>query len=198
MTINSLRGAIKQRVIAQHKYAPALYNLSLKSKRKQPFICIITPVFDPALDSLKNLVTDLKKQSFGSFIHIVVSNGSSDRVKKYFDKISKQDKRFLYDEISHDKTLSFESILSNSGKRREYALKKYSAQWFHFLDSDVRITDKDYFAKLFMAQKLNKTNLLLVKTFYHGRVYPLQPLNKEGHITISNYIFSDLFDTVGR
>ena len=187
----SLRDTIKNAVIGSHKHANLLEAVSFYDKKKEPFICIVTPIFDPALDSLKKLIKDLQHQSFGSFIHVMVSNGKSDEIKNYIKKINKYDNRFIYEQTNHKKTPNFASILSNSGQRRDYILKKYDANWFHFLDADVRVNDRTYFAKLFMAQKFYKTNILLVKTHYHGKVYPLDPINKEGHITISNYVFSN-------
>jgi dTDP-4-amino-4,6-dideoxygalactose transaminase len=187
----SLRETVKNKIIARYKYANLINSISLQSSKKMPFICIVTPVFDPALDSLKKLIKDLQQQSFGSFIHILVSNGKSEEIENYIKKINKTDARFIYEQTSYIKTSSFSSILSNSGQRRDYVLKKYNASWFHFLDADVRVNDKSYFAKLFMAQRFYKTNILLVKTQYHGKVYPLDPINKEGHITISNYVFSN-------
>lgn len=187
----SLRESFKNALIGSNKYAGLLRSASFSNKKKEPFICVVTPVFDPALESLKKLIKDLQHQSFSSFIHVLVSNGKSEEIKNYIKKINKNDERFIYEQTSYKKTTDFASLLSNSGQRRDYILKKYNANWFHFLDSDVRVNDRSYFAKLFMAQKFHKTNLLLVKTQYHGKVYPLYPINKEGHITISNYVFSN-------
>ena len=50
---------------------------------EEPFLCIITPVFDPCLKSLEGLITDLQKQSHGNFIHVSIANGKEPKIHAY-------------------------------------------------------------------------------------------------------------------
>ena len=51
-----------------------------RTARRRPFLCVITPVFDPARASVELLIEDLMRQTFGDFVHVMVSNGSSPEV----------------------------------------------------------------------------------------------------------------------
>ena len=66
---------------------------------EEPFLCIITPVFDPCLKSLEGLITDLQKQSHGNFIHVSIANGKEPKIHAYIESVRMYDKRFVYDEI---------------------------------------------------------------------------------------------------
>ncbi|MEI8339000.1 MAG: DegT/DnrJ/EryC1/StrS family aminotransferase, partial [bacterium] len=172
-----------------HKYANLLDSFENKNK-SEPTFCIITPVFDPAFISLKKLIIDLKGQTYKNFIHVLVSNGNSPLIESYVAKLNKTDDRFIYVETIQELTVSFEEIMVNSGKRRDFCLQYFNAKWYHFLDTDTHITENSYLAKLYVVQKLITTNIMLVKTKYHGTTYPIDPIDVEGHITIVNYCFS--------
>ena len=58
-----------------------------------PFFCIVTPVYDPTLESLKLLIKELQGQTFGNFIHVMISNGKSKAIESYVNNIRISDKR---------------------------------------------------------------------------------------------------------
>lgn len=159
-----------------------------------PFLCIITPVFDPAYDSLCKLVAELQLQSYGDFRQIMVSNGPSPMIKEFALDIGRTDPRFTYDEIAHEIINSPIEILMNLGKRREYCLKKYQAARFAFLDADVQINDKDYFLKLHQAHQEIKRDVLITLTRIYEAdkeiILPIFPIML-GHVDMANYTFSN-------
>lgn len=160
-----------------------------KKKTREPFLCVITPVFDHALGSVKKLVKDLKSQTFNNFIHILISNGESPQIKRFIEEVNKKDKRFIYDELELEVTPDYKKILENLGKRRDYSLLKYKAKRYIFLDADIEVVDKNYFAKLFSFHYLTGKDVLVTKTDNFGQILPKHPV-KYGHIDMANYSFS--------
>lgn len=158
-----------------------------------PFLCVITPVFDPAYESLGKLVAELKRQTYGSFMHVMISNGPSPRIKEFVAAINGQDPRFIYDEIAEEKLDSAVEILVNLGKRRNYCLKKYTAERYLFLDADIKIIDDDYFLKLFRAHQEVRRDILITLTRARekGRdiILPIFPI-RLGRIDMANFSFS--------
>lgn len=160
---------------------------------KFPFLCVITPVFDPAYESLCKLTTELKNQTYGRFIHVMISNGSSPKTRELVCELNRRDLRFIYDETGEEITNSAVEILVNIGKRRNYCLKKYSAERYVFLNADTKLTDNDYFLKLHRAhQDTQRDVLVTLSKIYQGGeelTLPIFPI-KLGHIDIMNYSFS--------
>jgi hypothetical protein len=160
---------------------------------KIPFLCVITPVFDPAYDSILKLISELKSQTYGQFIHIMISNGPSSAIKNLVMELNKEDRRFIYDEIPEENLNGSLELLINLGKRREYCLKKYNAERYVFLDADVKLIDDNYFLKLYEAhQKVNRDILItLIKIIDQGKevILPIFPITC-GHIDMANFTFS--------
>ena len=157
------------------------------------FLCIITPVFDPAYESVCKLVNELNSQTYRDFFQVLISNGSSPRIKELVFDINRKDSRFIYDEIAEEITNNPVEILINIGKRREYCIKKYNAERYMFLDADVKLVDNDYFLKLYRAhQEIDRDILMTLTKYYHQEgetVLPIFPII-HGHIDIANYTFS--------
>lgn len=171
-----------------------LFPISLVSqsfeKREIPFLCIITPIFDPALPSLKKLFQELRNQSFEQFIHVCVSGGESPKVQRYIESITKDDSRFIFTSIPFKKSKNWKDILINIGKRRTYAFKNYRAERYMFLDADSSMPDKNFIAKLALIHRLIYKDVLITQTAYSdGTVLPFFPINL-GRIDITNYIFT--------
>jgi hypothetical protein len=158
-----------------------------------PFLCVITPVFDPAYNSVKKLVAELQSQTNGDFFQVLISNGPSPKIKRLVEDLNKQDSRFLYDEIKKEKLKDSIELLVNLGKRREYCLKRYDAERYLFLDADIKLVEKDYFLNLQKAHNEARKDVLLtsVKMVVAGNEtnFPVFPI-KYGHIDIANYSFS--------
>lgn len=158
-------------------------------RRRRPFICVITPVFDPAQEALILLVNGLRQQSLGNFIHVMVSNGPSPAVREFVERETAGDDRFIYDEIPEEAITGVESLISNLGSRRRHALGKYQASRYVFLDADVRLLDNDYFAKLYLAHRLSGNDVILTGSRNYERHLPAFPI-RLGNIDMSNYSFS--------
>lgn len=156
------------------------------------FLCIITPVFDPALEAVRKLVSELQSQTYGSFFQVMISNGLSPRIKEFVIDLRIKDARFIYDEIEEEIINNWRELLINLGKRREYCLKKYNAERYVFLDADIKLIDNDYFLKLYKAHKEIKRDVLitLIKILHAGGELslPIFPMTC-GHIDLANFSF---------
>ncbi len=93
--IPNLKKFTKGKLLSLHYLANTASKLN-KNKKGEPFLCIITPVFDPSLISLKKLINDMKQQKLKDFIHVVVSNGASPKIEKYITALHSKDSRFVY------------------------------------------------------------------------------------------------------
>lgn len=189
MAFSKTRQNIKKKLLAFHKLTLILRKLESKNP-EEPFVCIITPVYDQSLTSLKKLIKDLKKQSLDDFKHILISNGPSPDIEMYIKQINITESRFEYIELDFTPTPNFASLMSNLGMRRDYCLKNYSAKRYLFLDADVHIIDIDYFSKLYFSHITTNKEILVVSCIYHGFKLPMHPINKEGLIQIGNYCIS--------
>lgn len=174
--------------------------MAISEKRKPPskkagikgsaFLCIITPVFDPALEAVRKLVDELQSQTYGNFFQIMISNGPSPRIKEFVSDLRKKGGRFIYDEIEEEIINNSRELLINLGKRREYCLKKYNAERYVFLDADVKLIDNDYFLKLHKAHKELKRDVLITLVKMGGELtLPIFPI-RYGRIDMANFSFS--------
>jgi len=164
----------------------------------QSFLCIITPIFDPALEPAKLLIRALQNQSLGDFCHILISNGESPQTKQFVQDL--KDSRFIYDEIPFQPistTVNGDSavrdLVCNIGQRREYCLKKYDSKRYLFLNADLKILDDGYFEKLFQAH--SEADVLVTQIINRagrgglGSILPRQPIHL-GRIDASNFSIS--------
>jgi dTDP-4-dehydro-2,3,6-trideoxy-D-glucose 4-aminotransferase len=155
--------------------------------RRRPFLCVITPVFDPARASLALLIEDLRRQTFGDFVHVMVSNGASPDVAALIAGCA--DGRFVYDELPARETPDAISLLVEIGRRRRHALAAHAAERYVFLDADAQIVDERYFARLYVAHALSGRDLILALVRYYDRVLPEFPI-APGRIDMANFTFS--------
>lgn len=188
MLVSKIKQSTKKKVLAFHKPLNLIHSTSRNTT--EPTFCIITPIFDGALDSLKILIKDLQNQTHQSFIHIVISNGPSNKVKKFILNLHKTDPRFIYVEHKYTPTKDYISLMKNSGVRRDYCLQNFNAKRYIFLDADVGIIDKEYFSKLHFADVIFRKDIIVTNVDYHGTILPIHPATEEGQISIANYSFS--------
>lgn len=162
--------------------------------QSEPFLCIITPVFDPALRSLKGLVGDLQKQTNRNFIHINIANGKEKKILKYIDEVRLSDKRFVYDEIpfddSYQKSKSVNDLLIINGIRRNTVMQKYDATLYLNLGADFRITDEKIFEKIENYYLETKKDIILLESLVKKTKYPIHPINKHRHIDLTNFCYT--------
>lgn len=153
----------------------------------QPFLCIITPIFDPSLVCVTLLIKGLKQQSFRDFIHVCISNGLSPHIKNLIESL--KDPRFIYDEIPFEYLIYSDQLIANLGKRREFCLKKYDADRYTFFDVDLKLLKNDYFRQLKAKHDASQVDVILASTKNGTSVYPRQE-HSLGQIDIANYTFS--------
>ena len=154
----------------------------------EPFLCIITPTFDPALDSAKCLISDFQNQTFGNFCHVLISNGESPLTKQFIDEL--QDDRFIYSEVPFRPASTQKDLVCSISERREYCLKKYNAERYLFLNADLMILDNEYFDKLYQAHP--EADILITQVrprLNRGSILPKYPI-RLGRIDASNFSVS--------
>lgn len=160
----------------------------------EPFLCIITPVFDPALKSLKGLIDDLQKQTNRNFIHVNIANGKEEKIYKHIETVRLSDKRFVYDEIPFDKryqtSKSVYDLLMINGIRRNTVMQKYDAKLYLNLGADFRITDEKIFKKIEDYYQQTHKEIILLESLVKKVVYPIHPINKHRHIDLTNFCYT--------
>lgn len=150
-----------------------------------PKFCIITPIFDKAIDSALLLIKDLKNQTFQNFQQIFINNGES-KIKELLKEVN--DERFVYTEYPYEETDSVQKLIANIGKRRNYCLKAFEADRYFFFDADLLITDINFLQEICKIH--NKADIIISKMIIEPLgIYPKLPI-KKGSIDIGNYSFS--------
>ncbi len=158
-------------------------------RRAHPFFCVITPVHDGSLSSLSKLVQDLRQQSFGHFVQVMVSNGPSPAIAEFAAGLGSEDSRFVYDEYPGEPTDDVRSLVANLGRRRQYALERYEADRYLFLDADLKLLDRGLLAKLYLAHRLGGRDVIIVRVKLHDLNLPVLPIVL-GRIDMANFSFS--------
>lgn len=169
-----------------YPFAPQFYQTH---RTTLPFLCVITPTFDPALPSLKALITDLQQQTLPDFLHVMVSNGPSPKTKRYLQKLVNSDPRFIYVEIPTAPQKTWQQLQVNLGKRKNYALKHFMAERYVFIDADSSITDSHFIARLFLAHYFLHKDILVARIRHRGAILPQFPV-RPGTIDMCNFTFS--------
>lgn len=159
---------------------------------EDPFLCVITPIFDGAIEALELLINALKKQTMKDFIHIMISAGPSEKSHNLIKSFN--DPRFMYEEYAKPETKDAEGLIASLGERRTYCFKKYKAHRYVCLDADLKIKSDDYFLRL--QQHHPDADILITKVWVwppkiNGppTVFPKYPLAKGG-LDLSNFSFS--------
>lgn len=164
---------------------------------EEPFLCIITPVFDPCLKSLEGLIRDLQKQSQTNFIHISIANGKEPKIHQYIENIRLTDKRFVYDEIPFNSIYRdsglVEDLLITNGIRRNFVMAKYDATMYLNLGADFKITDEKIFERLTNHYAETKKDIILLESKVNAKTYPIYPINKHSFIDLTNFCYTKKF-----
>ncbi len=159
-------------------------------KHSRPFLAVISPVFDPGLTSLELLIKDLQRQTFTDFIHVSVSNGESPKIKKFIAKLSKGDPRFQYKEFPEEAAQNAKELFINICRRRSWALKKVSTDWYFLCDMDLQFIDPHFFETLHETVTQYQPEVIIHRLYYKKNIIlPLKPLT-QGNIDLANYSFS--------
>ena len=154
-----------------------------------PFLCLVTPIFDGASKAIELLCKEIQEQTEQDYIHVMISNGESPVCK---DFISSLPERFIYCETPKKQLANPKQLLIDLGHRRNFVFKNFDAQRYICIDADLKITDKDYFKYLRLHH--NQAEILVIKainptpTSNQGYL-PRFPLTK-GRIDLSNFSFT--------
>ncbi len=154
-----------------------------------PFLCVITPIFDPALPSLKLLIKDLQQQNFPDFIHVLVSNGPSPQCNKYLTQLASMDSRFRYVELKKAPERTWQQLQVNLGARKNYCLTHFDAERYVFIDADSSITNRSFIAQLYLSHQILRKDILVPQIRLRGRILPEFPV-RMGSIDMTNITFS--------
>ncbi len=136
----SVKHAIENRAAIYEKWiranepdADALRQQRVASQRfkYQPTISIITPVFNPPVDVLEELIKSVTTQTYPHFELCLGNFGDSVTVKKLLDKYGDQDARIKVYEFSENK-----GIAENSNS----ILEKVTGEFTGLLDHDVTLS----------------------------------------------------------
>lgn len=161
---------------------------------EEPFLCIITPVFDPCLKSLEGLINDLQLQSYRNFIHVSIANGKETKIHNLIEQVRINDKRFVYDEIPFDNNYKdsglVEDLLIINGKRRNFVMTKYDALMYLNIGADFKLTDNQIFEKLHKTHMETRKDIIILESEVDGKSYPLYPINKHRHVDLTNFCYS--------
>ncbi|HRN85887.1 MAG TPA: hypothetical protein PKU78_02420 [Candidatus Dojkabacteria bacterium] len=160
----------------------------------EPFLCIITPVFDPCLKSLKGLIADLQYQTYENFIHVSIANGKEPKIHNLIEHVRINDKRFVYDEIPFDNSYKDSGLVENlliiNGKRRNFVMSKYDALMYLNIGADFKLTDNQIFEKLHNTHMETRKDIIILESEVAEKKYPLYPINKHRHIDLTNFCYS--------
>lgn len=147
-------------------------------------IDLLTLVFDEAIPSLKLLAKELFQQTYHDWCWILCSNGPSEKLAKFVETL--QDPRVHLLIYPFEVTDSSEKLMENIWRRRDYCLKKSTADLIVMLDADIKILRDDYLMQL--AQPQSKADLLVYPIIHTNNILPKLPI-QYGCIDMGNYCF---------
>jgi hypothetical protein len=140
---------------------------------------IVTPVFDPCINSLELLYKDLELQTHEDWVWIVCGNKFSKLMDEFVEskrRLPKENRlKYLY--INDEDQTNFYSLIANVCKRRDYCIKRIEADYLFMIDADAKILDKDMFKKINFELSRNKKDLCIYKiTHEEVGVLPVFPI----------------------
>jgi hypothetical protein len=113
------------------------------------------------------------------------------------NKLSRQDKRFIYTELPKESQSTGTKLQVNLGKRRNYAMQNYIAQRYIFIDADTEMFNRNYIAQLLIADRILEKDIIMTQTMYKGRILPKLPLDI-GTMDMTNITFSRNIAEMGQ
>lgn len=183
--LNHMKTLLKKLLIMLH---PMHIFLNKSNTEKIPFLCIITPIFDDALIAAKGLIADLQLQDCGDFIHVFISNGPSPKIKKYLQKIEKNDPRFKYIELKKEPEQGI-LLQKNLSKRKNYVMKNFIARRYLIIDADSAVINTHTVATLLVTHFVTRKDIIVANILHKSGLLPKHPVDI-ARIDSTNFSFS--------
>jgi hypothetical protein len=155
-----------------------------------PLFCIVTPVFDPALPSIRLLAAALRRQSCGDWAHVLVSNGPSPAIAAWAAGQASADARLRYLEAPEVPTPKARDVFCDLGRRRDLVLKTTDAQRYLLFDADLELLRDDVLERLAATHADGEPEVIVQQTQSRLHRLPRHPVFKPGRIDVSNYCVS--------
>jgi hypothetical protein len=152
--------------------------------RTHPFFCVITPVFEPALDAARLLAQALIGQSFADWLQILVSNGRSPTVMAWAASLG--DPRVRYLELPAVATADPVALLLEIGRRREHVLQSVQAERYVLWDADLRLAAPTVLRDLRRACRHRPEATIVARTIWFAQELPIPPCDRPGTIDLAN------------
>ena len=138
---------------------------------------IITPVFDPCLESLELLYKDLSSQTYGDWVWMLCSNSFSEKMQRFVtSKKSLGENRVTYFSTGYAEETNKYSRLANIGERRNFCIEKADSDYLFMIDADAKILDADAFRVINHALSLDPRSICLYKIMHEVGVLPIFPI----------------------
>jgi len=152
--------------------------------------CIITPVFDGCLPSLKLLFKELKGQTYTDWTWTLCSNGYSAKMCRFVRKNNRAlarvrltsrirqlpQPRIDYVYLPYEETPDAHGLLENISKRRDHCIKIVQGDYICMIDADAKLLDRDMFTILNTELERNPQSLCIYKIMHKLGVLPKFPI----------------------
>ena len=153
-------------------------------RRESPFFCVVTPIFDPALDAARLLTQALIGQSITDWRQVLVSNGPSPAVAAWAASLGDRRVRFL--ELPAVATPDPVALLLEIGRRREHVLQSIDAHRYLLWDADLQLAGPAVLGYLQDAARERPEATIVARTSWFGLKLPIPPCDQPGTIDLAN------------
>ena len=151
---------------------------------ERPYFCVVTPIFEPALDAAHLLAQALTGQSFTDWLQILVSNGPSPAVAAWAATLG--DRRIRHLELPAVATPNPVALLLEIGRRREHVLQSVDAVRYVLWDADLRLAGPTVLRDLRRAARTRPEATIVARTSWFGQELPIPPCDRAGTIDLAN------------
>jgi len=153
--------------------------------------CLITPVFDGCLPSLKLLFKELKGQTYTDWTWTLCSNGYSAKMHRFVRQKNRAfarvrlasrvhrspQSRIDYVYLPYEETPDAYCLLANISKRRAHCIHMVQGDYIFMIDADAKLLDRDMF-KVIHAELARHPKSLCIYKVMHNEigVLPIFPI----------------------
>jgi glycosyltransferase involved in cell wall biosynthesis len=174
----AIAGAVNNRTVAYHSWLmlnePDESELATQRQQSQalnyqPLISILTPVFDPPIDVLQELLESVLGQTYPHFELCLGNFGKDFAVKQLLDEYAERDARVKVYEFTENK-----GIASNSNA----ILEKVSGEFIGLLDHDDTLSADALYENVYLLNQRNYDFLFSDKDMMDDQGMRYEPLFK--------------------